>query len=548
MQIDRIRELGGKNRDSSSLIAWAVIASSFLVGLPFFDIGGVFEANAADGELFLTVIDDDTKEPIVCRMELIDPAGRSRTPPRTIAHGGHFVIPGMLQLRLSRGTYQFELQHGFEYLGRKKEGNGFVIVPFSEESHEVSVRRFVDMAEWGWWSGDMAVRRPLKDMEILLESEDIDVVQVMNWPADRPDLMLARMESMDQTTSQGRMFQAGGGVVSTPGATVYCYNMDEPDPSVTVNGFVVNGQRTRDPEYPSLEQYLSALRARNPDVWVEVDRPYRWDVPTLVANDLIDAIQIAHPGILEDDGAASDPDEGYPCDLQKYPAPWGHARYSLDIYYKLLECGFFLPPSAASGSGDSPHPIGSNRVYTHFMPDRPPTYEEWFERYSQGRSFITNGPLLMTHVQGEPPGAVFYQEEVKPIELEIGFDFRSREPVSYIEIVKNGSVYQSIRVSDLEESGGEIPPIEFEESGWFLLRAVTDEPALYQFAMTAPYFVRMGDSRRVSRSAAQFFLDWTFERACQIQLDDPSQQESVMAYHRRARDVFARLVETATVE
>jgi hypothetical protein len=548
MQFDRIRRLRGEKSSSLLHKAWPVPAFSFWVGLFLLVIAGSSQARAADGELLLTVVDDETKEPIICQMQLIDELGRTRHPSRTAAHGEHFVIPGEFLFRLSRGTYHFELQHGFEYLGRKKEGNGFIIVPFSEEAHEVSVRRFVNMADYGWWSGDMAIQRPIKDMELLLEAGDLDFAQVMNWPAERPDISLKKIETMLQTTPQGRVFQAGGGVISTPGATVYCYNMDEPDPSVTMNGFVINGQRARDPEYPSLEQYLSALREKNPDVWVEVDRPYRWDVPTLVANNLIDGIQVAHPGILEDDGAALDPKEGYPCDPHFYPAPWGHARYSLDIYYKLLECGFFLPPSAASGSGDSPHPVGSNRVYAYVVEDRQPTYEEWFDRYRQGRSFITNGPLLLAHVQGESPGAVFYQEEVAPVELEIAFDFHSREPVTYIEIVKNGSVYRSIRVQELEESGGHIPPIEFEESGWFLLRAVTDESDRYNFAMTAPYFVRMGETRRVSRSAAQFFLEWTYERARQIQLDDPAQQESVMAYHRHARDVFANLVETATAE
>ncbi len=69
--------------------------------------------------------------------------------------------------------------------------------------------------------------------------------------------------------------------------------------------------------------------------------------------------------------------------------------------------------------------------------------------------------------------------------------------------------------------GGRLPKLEFDRSGWFLVRAVTDLPDTYRFAMTGPYHVRIGDRPRISRRSAQFFVDCVYERARQIRLADP---------------------------
>ena len=82
----------------------------------------------------------------------------------------------------------------------------------------------------------------------------------------------------------------------------------------------------------------------------------------------------------------------------------------------------------------------------------------------------------------------------------------------------------------------------FDRSGWFLIRAVTDVRKTYRFAMTGPYYVEIGYQRRMSRSAAQFFLDWVYERARQIKLADPQQQREVLQWHRQARDFWKDLV------
>ena len=81
-----------------------------------------------------------------------------------------------------------------------------------------------------------------------------------------------------------------------------------------------------------------------------------------------------------------------------------------------------------------------------------------------------------------------------------------------------------------------------------LVRAVTNNPKTYRFASTGPYYVEIGYERRISKEAAQFFLDWVMERARRIKLDDARSSKEVLEYHRQARDFWQKKVEEANAE
>ena len=81
-------------------------------------------------------------------------------------------------------------------------------------------------------------------------------------------------------------------------------------------------------------------------------------------------------------------------------------------------------------------------------------------------------------------------------------------PVEYLQIIKNGRSSTRCGSTSLPKSGGKLPPVEFDDSGWFLVRAVTNNAKNYQFALSGPYYVEQGGQPRVSRASVQFFLDW----------------------------------------
>jgi hypothetical protein len=236
---------------------------------------------------------------------------------------------------------------------------------------------------------------------------------------------------------------------------------------------------------------------------------------------------------------------GRPRDRVRYPDPWGNAQWSLYIYFQLLDAGVRLPPSAGSGSGDSPNPVGYNRMYVNV--DGPLTYEKWWQSLRAGQVFVTNGPLLKPSVEGQLPGHVFQAERGSKLDLEVALTLSIREPISYLEIVKDGKVAHSIPFATYSKNG-KLPKVHFDRSGWFLIRAVTDLPKTYRFAMTGPYYVEIGPQRRTSKTAVQFFLDWVYDRARQIEIDDPDQREEVLRWHRQARDYWQDLLSKANAD
>lgn len=276
--------------------------------------------------------------------------------------------------------------------------------------------------------------------------------------------------------------------------------------------------------------------------------PYAWDIPLWLASGDLGAIQLIHRHSLRE-GVVDHEEDGRPRDESLFPGRNGNGRWSETVYYHVLNCGFRIPPVAGSGSGTNNNPVGTNRVYVYcgeeFSPDI------WWEELVAGKVFVTNGPLLRPIVQGQPPGYVFPIESEERLELEVGLNLATRVPVEYLEIIKNGSVYTDVRLSEWSEKKGRLPPIEFEDSGWFLVRAVTNNPKTYQFASSGPYYVEKGGRPRVSRRSVQFFLDWI--DAAEARLRDqaelsPKAREALLAQQAKARVYFENLLIEANAE
>jgi hypothetical protein len=296
-------------------------------------------------------------------------------------------------------------------------------------------------------------------------------------------------------------------------------------------------------EYPPLVKLLSEARKKG-DAWIDASKPFWWDLPMLVAAGQIDSIELAHSHLARN-GVTADEAGGRPRDRRRYPGYTGNAEWSQQIYFQLLDCGLRIPPSAGSGSGESPSPVGYNRAYVQMDGDF--SYEKWWEGLRAGRVFVTNGPLMKPSVEGEPPGHVFQLDAGGKLDLEIGLTLSTRDPITYLEIIKDGKVAHTVRFDEYAKSG-KLPRLTFDRSGWFLVRAVTDVAKTYRFAMTGPYYVEVGYQRRISKRAAQFFLDWVVERARQIHLADPEQQREVLQWHRQARDYWQDLLSKANAE
>jgi hypothetical protein len=276
--------------------------------------------------------------------------------------------------------------------------------------------------------------------------------------------------------------------------------------------------------------------------------PYDWNLPVWLASGEVDAIELIHPHSLRN-GVVDNEDDGRPRDRSLFPGKSGNGRWSEAVYYHVLNCSFRIPPVAGSGSGMNDNPVGTNRVYAFCGEEF--SRERWWKDVVAGRVFVTNGPLLRPMVEGQPPGYVFHLDGDGSLRLEIGLNLATRVPIEYLQIIKDGRVDADVRLADWKQKKGRLPPVVFDDSGWFLVRAVTNNQAMHQCASTGPYFVEKADKPRVSRASVQFFLDWIAAAEARIREMpklEADEGESLLAEQARAREHFERLLSTANAD
>jgi hypothetical protein len=463
-------------------------------------------ATRADGQLTFEVVDDDSGKPIAARMHLKNSRGRPLTLrlPNTAEFGGHFYIDGQLTLPLRIGQYTFELDAGPEY--RTQSGH-FEIERHADDSKRIEMKRFADLAKEGWYGGDVNVMRRPADLPLIMRAEGLSVVPMKGepLPAERSragELLFFILQKQYDAKSMGR-------------------------------------------DQTSLE-LIKGVKAEGGRV---VSRtPYAWEMPVWFAGGQLDAVSLINHHALRDD-VLDNEKEGRPRDRSLFPGRTGNGRWAEAVYYHALNCGLRIPPAAGSGSGENNNPLGTNRVYVYCGDEF--SEEAWWEGLEAGRVSVTNGPLLRPMVEGHPPGYVFHLEEGAPLTLEIALDLATRVPVEYLQIVKNGTVENEVRLAEWTKQKGRLPPLRFDASGWFLVRAVTTNQRVYQFASSGPYYVEKAGRPRVSRRSVQFFLDWIGEAEARVramqELDDQSRQ-ALLAEQESARQYFEELLAVADAE
>jgi|LSQX01.1.fsa_nt_gb hypothetical protein len=489
-------------------------------------------AAAAEGKLRLTVVDKQSGRPIACRMHLRvgREDGRIRKVPSAPFWHDHFVFPGQIELKLPLGEYFFTLEHGPEYV---QATGRFTLERNADDAKTVELVRGIDMAASGWYAGDLEVRRPLEEIGLLIRSEGIRLAEVVAADAKPPGRGDKLVEPPACEAPEGYTWEVSTGRLEHPGGSLTVYGLKRPLQLASAGG-----------EYPAISSLAAAVRKTHPGAWIDLAHPASWDLPLLVAHGAVDSVRVVHGQFCRDE--VIDRQTGLrERDKARYPGADGLARWSQQIYFHLLNCGLRIPPTAASLSGEVPNPVGYNRTYVHL--EGPFSAGEWWQGLRAGQVTVGNGPLLLPLVEGKPPGCVFHAPAGAAVELQplLSISYRSHEPLRYLELIRNGEVEYSLSLDDYVERKGNLLPLKFEQSGWFLIRAVSEISHTYRFSITGPYYVQIGSEPHVSRRSAEFFLDWVYERARMIRLDDPEERRQVIDAHRQARDFWQAAVARA---
>lgn len=489
-------------------------------------------AKADDNNVLITVA-DQSDNVLPCRIHLYDKDGKPQRAGDLPFFRDHFVCPGKVRLQLPVGDYRVEIERGPEY---EQFADSFTVAESTRTVLSLCLKRIADLAAEGWYSGDLHVHRAVEDIPLLMRAEDLHVAPVITWWNNRNLWAEGQLPENPLYHIDGnRYYHVMAGEDEREGGALMFFNRSRFLP-------ITGSSR----EYPSPMKFVSQARDEG-NVWIDIEKPFWWDVPVWLASKKIDSVGLANNHMCRSRMYESEA-WGRPRNTNRLPAPRGNGFWTQEIYYHILNCGLRVPPSAGSASGVLPNPLGYNRVYVHCGDDF--DYDTWWQGLKAGRSFVTNGPLLLAKANGQLPGHVFVSTDEKPIEIDVQVSLISRDRVTAIEIIRNGKIERTIPIA------GKTQPISlgkmtFDRSGWFLIRAITDLEHTFRFASTAPYYVEVGaDKRIVSRSSANFFLDWVVERIARVpvKLNDSERLEDVLAYHQEAKRFWQQVVTEANAD
>jgi len=498
-------------------------------------------SGTASGRVRLSVTDGGALLP--CRVHLTNERNEPVEAAGFPFFRDHFAFPGNGQLELAAGRYRYEIERGPEYT----RAAGSFEAP-ADDQHPVNVElaRVASLADRGWYSGDLHVHRSASDGELLMRAEDLHVGGFVTWWNDQAAAVSTGLREQVRRFDGDRFLDPSGGEDERQGGALLFFRLKAALPLPHLHyedGKIAHRVGAEDDEYPSPVELARAARAQG-EVHIALEKPFWWDTPTWVALGLVDSVGIAH-NHMDRAQVRNHEAWGRPCDRRRFgTGPFANAYCTQDIYYRLLDAGFRLPPSAGSASGVLPNPVGYDRVYVKTGP--PLELDAWWRSLGEGRSFVTNGPLLLVEANGAPPGTVLRPASGGKLDVVLHVELTSVDPIALVELVRDGAVAAKGSY-DATAHLARFPPLVFEKSGWFLVRALTDRTDTFRFASSAPFYVEVGaEPRRVSRAAVQFFRAWMDERMTRLRESPLSadKMELVLGFHREAARVWdARLAQ-----
>lgn len=207
-------------------------------------------------------------------------------------------------------------------------------------------------------------------------------------------------------------------------------------------------------------------------------------------------------------------------------------------YYGLLNCGFRLPVSSGTDWWIYDH----NRVFVQIPGSF--TYESWISGLRDGKTFVSNGPLIEFTVNGQAPGATVQAAE--PVKVRASA--LSRVPFERLEVVHDGEVIAQQTAMNSRQASIE-HEVAVERGGWIAARVSGDTRTYAGFrvyAHSSPVYLRVAGTSFRRASAAGAFIDEieTSKRFIRKSYKFASQADFALAIGRfdAGRDSLIRLV------
>jgi len=499
------------------------------------------------GRLRLAVV-DAAGRPFPARVSVTRSDGRAYAPDDAWRHAdeafdrtergfeyGYFHTSGTAELTVPAGAVRVEVWHGPEYHVARGE---VTVTAGRTATQRLVLERLVNLPARDWWSGDLhvhmnyggAYRNTPEHLAFQSRAEDLHVVEnlIVNKEQRIPDI---------------------------------AYFRTDPDPSSTPGFLLVHDQEYHTSYWGHTgllglrDHYLLPEYVGYPNTAAASLYPMNADVADL-AHAQGALIGYVHPFDTPPDPADTAQPLTYelPVDVAlgkvDYMEVMGYSDHLITsgIWYRLLNCGFRVP--AGAGTDAFPNfaslrgPPGLVRVYVRTGPtlDR----LSWMAGLKAGRTFVTNAPLLEFTLGGREIGDEIRLPARGRLTARVGL--RSSVPIDHLEVIRNGAVAATIPLRGDHTAARDSLSIPVTRSGWYVLRAWSDRPALpildlYPFGSTSPIYVRVGREPVRSREDAAFFLRWIdrLDQAARAHeaWNAPEEREHVLRLLAQARKVYA---------
>ncbi len=453
----------------------------------------------------------------------------------------YFHTDGAFSLRLPPGEARLEVWRGFEY----EPVSRTVEVRAGEwTTVEVELRRWIDMAGRGWYSGDNHIhpnygghyRITPEDLRNKAWAEDLNVANGMiaNYWGN------SRVEDLEHFLGHPHPH--------TGERTVVYYN-EEYRPSYFAHLSLLNLIELVTPFYIGYEG--TAHHALYPDNATVLRHVHEqggiggYVHPFGLSHREPDAAGVGYTRELPVDAILG------VADFVDVACIWSDELATAEVWYRLLNTGSRIPATAGTDAMTDiwRHPaVGTTRSYV-YTGDGELDYDRWAEALAAGRAFVTSGPILTFEVSGRGMG----EELAVPAGevVEVSATARSIVPMHRLEIVRNGEIVHTVEATG---EGREIEAelrLPVEGSGWIAARVLgpTQHGVMdaYLFAHTNPVFVVADGEPIRSAEDAAYFVRWIDEVLAELEAmdrwDDPAHKEEVLATFREGRALYQDQVE-----
>lgn len=489
------------------------------------------------GHLRVAIIDETTGRAVPARCYLTDQTSKDWVPSGALSYvkppERDFIASGNFQIELPTGTYRLRVERGTEYRPEKRE----IEIHAGEIRHEkIVLRRWINMKARGWYSGDLHNHRNWEEMPQILLSEDLNLAPTLTkWVWDDRTISIVPVQQREERAIRTVDATHVYSIVDTeierlrhgPGAI----NLIGLKSSVEFRGYDLS---------PPNREFTELAHAQGG--YVDAEKITWRDSAALVALGQVDFV-----GIVYNSFSPHGVEMGWgvgPNDNPLYATPAGAPLWAMDLYYKFLNCGFKLPVSAGTASGVKPTPLGYDRVYAH-LPGRF-SYAEWFRALKAGRSFATNGPMLILTVDGHEPGDTIEVTEKHGRKLTIHAEAISVNELQRLEVIWKGEIIEAVPTSgNLDRLTVDVEH-EVHGTGWVVARAFEKPTVTVRFAHTSPVYVRVENDRGIVPNDAEYFAAWMDKeirfyenlRGFRTEAD----RKAMLNFFGQARQVYTQLV------